>query len=168
MGCSSGVYRRHAGYAERTLDGFRERAELRGLRFVHRPCEGTYDSAAATLGRILADRPDTTGFVVQNEGAIGPLLGLLRAGGRTVPEDVSVVAVCPAAPAEQHAPRLTVVTAPSKELGQLAVDQAMARIAAMAEGHEPEDELVLMPPELVVRESTAAPPRRGARRAERP
>ncbi|MGW8767233.1 LacI family DNA-binding transcriptional regulator, partial [Streptomyces sp. NPDC055815] len=95
IGYSSGVYRRHAGYAERTLNGFRERAEARGLRFVHRPCEGTYDSTAATLGRVLADRPDTTGFVVQNEGAIGPLLSLLRASGRTVPEDVSVVAVCP-------------------------------------------------------------------------
>ncbi|MFD5324889.1 LacI family DNA-binding transcriptional regulator [Streptomyces sp. NPDC127092] len=160
IGYSSGVYRRHAGYAERTLNGFRARAEQRGLRFLHRPCEGTYESTAGTLARVLADRPDTTGFVVQNEAAIGPLLSLLRASGRTVPEDASVIALCPEAMAEQHAPRLTSVTGPQKDLGQVAVDQVMARIAATAAGDEPEDRLLLMPPELVVRESTAPVPRR--------
>ncbi|MEV0531070.1 LacI family DNA-binding transcriptional regulator [Kitasatospora sp. NPDC050463] len=160
IGYSSGVYRRHAGYAERTLSGFRARAERRGLRFLHRPCEGTYESTAGTLARILADRPDTTGFVVQNEAAIGPLLSLLRASGRTVPEDVSVIAICPDPLAEQHSPRLTSVTSPKRELGQVAVDQVMARIAATAAGGDPEDQLLLMPPELVVRESTAPAPQR--------
>ncbi|AUY53510.1 LacI family DNA-binding transcriptional regulator [Streptomyces sp. CB01881] len=160
IGYSSGVYRRHAGYAERTLNGFRARAELRDLRFLHRPCEGTYESTAGTLARILADRPDTTGFVVQNEAAIGPLLSLLRASGRTVPEDASVIAICPDPLAEQHSPRLTSVTSPKKDLGHVAVDQVMARIASITAGEEPEDQLLLMPPELVVRESTAPAPRR--------
>ncbi|MEE1788667.1 LacI family DNA-binding transcriptional regulator [Streptomyces sp. SP17BM10] len=160
IGYSSGVYRRHAGYAERTLNGFRARAERRGLRFLHRACEGTYESTAGTLARILADRPDTTGFVVQNEAAIGPLLTLLRATGRTVPEDTSVIAICPDALAEQHSPRLTSVTSPKKDLGQVAVEQVMARIAANAVGDDPEDQLLLMPPELVVRESTAPALRR--------
>ncbi|MFF8381881.1 LacI family DNA-binding transcriptional regulator [Streptomyces sp. NPDC015661] len=163
VGYGSGVYRRHAGYAERTLSGFRARAEQRGLRFLHRPCEGTYESTAGTLSRVLADRPDTTGFVVQNEGAIGPLLSLLRAGGRIVPEDASVVAICTEPLAEQHSPRLTSVTGPKRELGQAAVDQVMARITAVAEGEEPEDELRVMPPELVIRESTAPAPRRSPR-----
>ncbi|MGW2648669.1 LacI family DNA-binding transcriptional regulator [Streptomyces sp. NPDC001393] len=155
IGYSSGVYRRHAGYAERTLNGFRQRAEQRGLRVLHRPCEGTYESTAGTLARIFADRPDTTGLVVQNEAAIGPLLSLLRVGGRTVPEDASVLAICPDPLAEQHSPRLTSVTSPKKDLGQVAVDQVMARIAATGAGDQPEDQLLLMPPELVVRESTA-------------
>ncbi|GHF67361.1 LacI family transcriptional regulator [Kitasatospora xanthocidica] len=160
IGYSSGVYQRHAGYAERTLNGFRTRAEQRALRFLHRPCEGTYESTAGTLARILADRPDTTGFVVQNEAAIGPLLSLLRASGRTVPEDTSVIAICPDTMAEQHSPRLTSVSGPRKDLGQVAVDQVMARIAATAAGDEPEARLLLMPPELVVRESTAPAPHR--------
>ncbi|MFJ7244693.1 LacI family DNA-binding transcriptional regulator [Kitasatospora sp. NPDC098652] len=160
IGYSNRVYRRHAGYAERTLNGFRARAERRGLRFLHRPCEGTYESTAGTLARILADRPDTTGFVVQNEAAIGPLLSLLRASGRTVPEDASVIAICPDPLAEQHSPRLTSVTSPKKDLGQVAVEQVMARITATAAGEQPPDQLLLMPPELVVRESTAPAPHR--------
>jgi len=164
VGYRSAVYRRHAGYAQRTLDGFRERAEERGLRFLHRPCEGTYESTAGTLARILADRPDTTGFVVQNEDAVGPLLSLLRSGGRTVPEDASVIAVGPAQLAEQHSPRLTSVSGPRKELGQVAVQQVLARIAAAAAGAEPQDQLALMPPELVVRESSGPAPLRTRRR----
>lgn len=158
IGYGSGVYHRHAGYAEHTLTGFRDRAERRGLRFVHRPCEGTYESTAGALARILADRPDTTGFVVQNEGAIGPLLSLLRTSGRTVPEDASVVALCPEQLAEQHAPRLTSVTGPTQELGRVAVAQVMDRIAATTRGEDPEDELVLLTPILTVRESTGRAP----------
>ncbi|KAA2252204.1 LacI family transcriptional regulator [Solihabitans fulvus] len=163
VGYGSGVYHRHAGYAEHTLAGFRERAERRGLRFVQRPCEGTYESTAGTLGRILADRPETTGFVVQNEGAIGPLLGLLRTSGRTVPEDASVIALCPEQLAEQYAPRLTAVTGPAQELGRVAVEQTMGRIAALDRGEEPRDELVLLTPVLTVRESTGPAPRQGSR-----
>ncbi|BFV55663.1 LacI family DNA-binding transcriptional regulator [Kitasatospora sp. CMC57] len=164
VGYGAAVYLRQAGYAERTLTGFRDRAAQRGLRFLHRTCEGTYESTAGTLARILADRPDTTGFVVQNEGAIGPLLSLLRSGGRSVPEDASVVALCPTPLAEGFAPRLTAVTGPKQEIGRIAVRQVLARIAAAADGVQPTDEQVLLTPELIVRESTAPAPLRGLHR----
>lgn len=48
VGYGSGVYERQAGHAARTLSGFRERPEQRGLRFLHRPCEGSYESTART------------------------------------------------------------------------------------------------------------------------
>lgn len=139
---------------DRTLAGFRARARERGLRFVHRPCERTYESTAGTFARIMADRPDTTAFVVQNEGAIGPLLGLLRTSGRTVPEDASVVALCPDRVAEQHTPHLTSVNGPTADLGRVAVEQLVRRLTAAARGEEPADELVLLDPVLTVREST--------------
>jgi DNA-binding LacI/PurR family transcriptional regulator len=160
IGYGSGVYERHAGYAERTLLGFRQRATQRGLRFVHRPCEGTYESTAGTLARILSDRPDTTGFVVQNENAIDPLLSLLRTSGRTVPEDASVIALCPELLAEQYTPPLTAVTGPAQELGRVAVEQVVRRIIAARRDEEPDDELVLLHPVLTVRESTGPAPQR--------
>ena len=152
IGYGPAVYQRHAGYAERTLTGFRERAEERGLRMLHRPCEGTYESTAGAFSRILADRPSTTGFVVQNEGAIGPLLSLLRTAGRIVPEDASVVALCPEPLAEQYSPRLTAVTGPAQELGRRAVELLMQRI----DGNE-SDEVTLLTPVLTVRESSGRP-----------
>jgi DNA-binding LacI/PurR family transcriptional regulator len=160
LGYGSGVYHRHAGYAERTLAGFRDRAEQRGLRFLHRTCEGTYESTAGTLARVLADRPGTTGFVVQNEGAIGPLLTLLRTSGRTVPEDASVIALCQDQLAEQFAPRLTAVTGSAQELGRVAVEQIMRRLRAAGDGNRPVDDRVLLMPALTIRDSTGPAPRR--------
>ncbi|WP_433432784.1 LacI family DNA-binding transcriptional regulator [Nonomuraea sp. CA-141351] len=154
IGYAPGTYQRHAGYAERTLAGFRARAKERGLRFLHRPCEGTYEGTAGALGRILSDRPETTGFVVQNEGAIGPLLSLLRTSGRTVPEDASVIALCPERLAEQYTPTLTAVTGSATELGRIAVEQVVSRIAASMRGEQPADEVVLLSPTLTIREST--------------
>jgi DNA-binding LacI/PurR family transcriptional regulator len=159
IGYGSGVYHRHAGYAERTLAGFGDRAGERGLRFLQRTCEGTYESTAGTLARILADRPGTTGFVVQNESAIGPLLTLLRTSGRTVPEDASVIALCQDQLAEQFAPRLTAVTGSAQELGRVAVEQIMRRLTAANDGGRPADELVLLTPTLTVRDSTGPAPR---------
>jgi DNA-binding LacI/PurR family transcriptional regulator len=160
VGYGSGVYHRHAGYAERTLAGFRDRAEQRGLRFVHRTCEGTYESTAGTLARVLADRPETTGFVVQNEGAIGPLLTLLRTSGRTVPEDASVIALCQDQLAEQFAPRLTAVTGSAQELGRVAVEQIMRRLTRPGNGDRPAGERILLTPTLTIRDSTGPAPRR--------
>ncbi|MFJ2632448.1 LacI family DNA-binding transcriptional regulator [Streptomyces sp. NPDC087422] len=155
IGYSPAVYRRHAGYAERTLTGFRTRSAERGLRIVHRPCDGTYESTAGAFTRVLADRPETTGFVVQNEGAIGPLLSLLRAAGRIVPEDASVVALCPEPLADQYSPRLTAVTGPAQDLGRRAVELVMRRI----EGADA-DEVALLTPLLTTRESTGPAPHR--------
>lgn len=149
IGYAPAVYERHAGYAERTLGGFRKAARDLGLSALQRPCEGTYESTAGTLARILADRPGTTGFVVQNEGALGPLLSLLRTSGRVVPEDASVVALCPEPLAEQYSPRLTAVTGPARELGSRAVELVVSRL----DGRETE-EVTLLTPVLTPRESS--------------
>ena len=153
IGESEAVYRRNTGFAARTLAGFQRRAAERGLRAVHRTCEGSYESTAGVLARILEERPSTTGFVVQNEAAIGPLLSLLRLSGRTVPEDSSVVAICPDQVALQSSPRLTSVSIPAEEMGRHAVRQAMTQLEGVRH-----PSLTLLPPRLTVRESSAAPP----------
>jgi DNA-binding LacI/PurR family transcriptional regulator len=151
IGESEGVYRRHTGFAARTLTGFQNRAAQRGLRAVYRPCEGTYESTAGTLARILEERPRTTGFVVQNEAAIPPLLSLLRLSGRIVPEDTSVVAICPDQVARQSAPLLTSVSIPAQEMGRRAVELVVAKLEGVAN-----EGTTLIPPVLTVRESSAA------------
>ena len=151
IGESEGVYRRHTGFAARTLTGFQHRAAQRGLRAVYRPCEGTYESTAGTLARILEERPRTTGFVVQNEAAIPPLLSLLRLSGRIVPEDTSVVAICPDQVARQSSPLLTSVSIPAQEMGRRAVELVVAKLEGVAN-----EGTTLIPPVLTVRESSAA------------
>lgn len=150
IGEAEGVYRRHTGFAERTLHGIQEGAAGLGVDLVHRPCEGSYEAAAGTLGRILEERPHTTGLIVQNEVIIPPLMSLLRTTGRAVPEDVSIVALCPDHIAEQTAPRLTSVNIPAAELGTRAVELLMRRMSLQDAA-----EVQLIPPSLTVRGSTA-------------
>ncbi|MFJ6860632.1 LacI family DNA-binding transcriptional regulator [Streptomyces werraensis] len=153
IGEAPAVYERHTGFAERTLDGLRSRARETGLRLLHRPCEGGYDATAVTVARILDERPDTTGFVVQNEAAVEPLLALLRQQGRAVPEDVSVIAVGPEQVAVQASVRLTSVSLPAQEMGRHAVEQLVAKLDGRGG-----DEVVLLPPELTVRASSGPAP----------
>ncbi|MGA5559284.1 LacI family DNA-binding transcriptional regulator [Streptomyces lavendulocolor] len=153
IGEAPAVYERKTGFAERTVDGLRSRARQLGLRVLHRPCEGTYAAMASALGQIFTERPGITGFVVQNEQAVEPLLGLLRQDRRAVPEDVSVVAVCPEQVALQGSVRLTSVTIPAREMARQAVDHLIAKIEGRAD-----DEVVLLEPELVTRASSGPAP----------
>ncbi|MEU6841943.1 LacI family DNA-binding transcriptional regulator [Streptomyces sp. NPDC046716] len=154
IGEAAAVYERRTGFAERTLSGLRERSGELGLRLLHRPCEGSYASVSATLSRVFDERPGTTAFVVQNEAATDPLLALLRQSGRAVPEDVSVVAVCPEQVAAHASVPLTSVAVPAQEMGRRAVEQVIAKI----EGRGCDEEVVLLAPELTVRESAAQAP----------
>lgn len=86
------------------------------------------------------------------------MLNLLRTSGRTVPEDVSVIALCQDQLAEQFAPRLTAVTGSAQELGRVAVEQIVGRLAASRDGGRPDDDRALLTPTLTVRESTGPAP----------
>ncbi|TXS06962.1 LacI family transcriptional regulator [Streptomyces sp. col6] len=153
IGEAAAVYERHTGFAERTVDGVRARAQETGVRVLHRPCEGGYAAMAQTLSRIFDERPGTTGFIVQNEAAVEPLLNLLRQQGRAVPEDVSVVAICPEQVASQASVRLTSVAIPAQEMGRRSVEQVVAKLSGRGT-----DEVELLAPELTVRESTGPAP----------
>jgi DNA-binding LacI/PurR family transcriptional regulator len=151
IGESASVYSRHTSFAARTLAGFERRSRERGLRVVHRPSEPGYASTAGALSRILDERPATTGIVVQNETALEPLLRLLGHFGRAVPEDVSVVAICPDQLALHTSPKLTGVSIPAQVMGRRAVELVMAQLAGRTTTG-----VTLIPPRLVVRGSSAA------------
>ncbi|MFB6708294.1 LacI family transcriptional regulator [Streptomyces sp. NBC_01527] len=153
IGEAAAVYERHTGFAERTMDGVRTKAQQTGVRVLHRPCDGGYAAMERTLARIFDERPGTTGFIVQNESAVEPLLNLLRQQGRAVPEDVSVVAICPQQLASEASVRLTSVAIPAQEMGRRAVEQVVAKL-----GGRGTDEVELLAPELTVRASSGPAP----------
>ncbi|MET7494358.1 LacI family DNA-binding transcriptional regulator [Streptomyces sp900116325] len=153
IGEAAAVYDRHTGFAERTMDGVRTKAQQTGVRVLHRPCDGGYAAMERTLARIFDERPGTTGFIVQNESAVEPLLNLLRQQGRAVPEDVSVVAICPQQLASEASVRLTSVAIPAQEMGRRAVEQVVAKL-----GGRGTDEVELLAPELTIRASSGPAP----------
>jgi DNA-binding LacI/PurR family transcriptional regulator len=149
LGAPQIVYERDTGFARRTRDGVRSAAQAGGLRICARPVEATYSAALAAV----AETSSATGLIVHNEAAVDHVLTALRTLGRRVPEDVSVVAICPDEVAVQATPRLTNVPIPAEEVGRLAVDLLMARLRGA-----PVANTTLLSPSIVVRSSTAALP----------
>jgi DNA-binding LacI/PurR family transcriptional regulator len=122
-----------------------------GLAGEVHPCEATADAARELVARLLAERPGLTGVLVHNEPIVGTVVQALRAAGRRVPEDVSVVALCPDEMAEHAEPPLSSVAIPADEVGGRAVDLLMAKLVG---GAVPA--ATLLPPTLTRRASSAA------------
>jgi DNA-binding LacI/PurR family transcriptional regulator len=152
IGPSPAVYQRGTSYATRFLTGYHGAAQLRGITAHSRPCNHSYEAVSATLDALLAEDPEITGLVVHNEAVLPALLSELRSRGLSVPEDLSVVAVCPEAMADQHAVGLTTVGIPADEVGRQAVEMVVQRL----NGHS-SSETRLLSPRLTARRSTAAP-----------
>ncbi|PZF91953.1 LacI family transcriptional regulator [Micromonospora deserti] len=160
LGAPAAVYDRGTGFAHRTRAGVVEAATWHNVEPVTLPCEEGAAAVRRTLADLLDRHPDLSGLVVQNEAAVDPVLATLPALGRRVPQDVSVVAVCPDQFAEQASPMLTSVPVPAEEIGTQAVSLLMRKLR-----DESVPEVTLLEPRLTVRDSTAAPTRAaGSRR----
>ncbi|MEU1604634.1 LacI family DNA-binding transcriptional regulator [Micromonospora matsumotoense] len=152
LGAPAAVYDRGTGFAHRTRAGVAAAADRHGVTVVTQPFEEGPASIRQELADLLDRHPDLSALVVQNEAAVGPVLACLPALGRRVPQDMSVVAICPDQFAEQAAPRLTSVPVPAEEIGRQAVALLMRKLH-----DEQVPEVTLLPPRLTIRDSTAAP-----------
>lgn len=150
VGPPPGVYQRGTSYATRFLAGFTEAAGECRVATTVRPCEPSFDGVRDCLARIDAELPELTGLVVHNEAALLPLMDLLRAGGRRVPADISVVAVCPRDVSFALPVPLTSADIPAHDVGTLAVEMTMRLLDG---GYSAETRL--LPPVIVERNSCA-------------
>ena len=148
IGPPGSVYERGTSYATRFLAGFADAAAGLGITAWTQPCEPNFEGVRAALGEL----PAVTALVVHNEAALMPIVEGLRSSGRRVPQDVSVVAVCPRDVATALPIRLTSVDIPAEDVGTLAVEMAMGLLDG---GRHAETRLLA--PAIVERDSCAAP-----------
>jgi len=125
--------------------------------------EEAYKEGYVFGGRLLAHGLPFTGLFAFNDvSAIGAMRAF-RDAGRRVPEDVSVIGFDDIRSAAFQNPSLTTVRQPLREMGGIAARTLLERLA----GASP-PAVITVAPQLVVRESTAAPVRRGLPAASRP
>ena len=110
-----------------------------------------YQSAKELLSRKI---PFTALFAYNDISAVGAIRAIKETGLR-VPEDISVVGFDDIREAAYHLPSLTTVRQPLRKIGALAAETLLDRI----EGRNGHEAGILVEPELVVRESTAAAPK---------
>ena len=91
-------------------------------------------------------------FAFNDISAIGAIRALLDSGLK-VPADVSVMGFDDIQNAAFQNPRLTTIRQPLRRMGELAAETLLKRIRS-AEYHK----VIAVEPELIVRESTTAPP----------
>jgi DNA-binding LacI/PurR family transcriptional regulator len=153
LGAPPAVYERGTGFAQRTRAGFLETADAHGVAAVAVACEDGPGEVARAVRGLLDRNPRVSALVVHNEAAVAHLFPALAALGRRVPEDISVVAICPDEVAERSTPSLTSVLIPAEEVGAQAVTLLMRKL----EGDAVPD-ASLLAPRLTVRASTAGAP----------
>jgi LacI family transcriptional regulator len=159
LGQSQATFRRDVAYAVHARDG--ALAALRGqrARTAWAPSDGQPADVARALDGLLAKVPDPTGLIVYNERALPQVLDRLAGLGLRVPQDVSVVAVCPDDEAERLRLPVTSVSLPVEDLARTAV-----RLLAGQVNGQSVPSVTILPPTLKVRDTTAPPPAEGSGR----
>jgi DNA-binding LacI/PurR family transcriptional regulator len=146
LGAPQAVYDRDTGFAHRTRDGMVAAATSLGVAASVTPVEPLFPAAVEAVARAAG----ATALIVHNEGAVDHVLTALRAAGRRVPEDVSVLAICPDDVALAATPRLSNVRIPAGEVGRRAVELLLSRLDGARV-----PETTLLPPTLTSRGSTS-------------
>ncbi|GAA3740738.1 LacI family DNA-binding transcriptional regulator [Salinactinospora qingdaonensis] len=153
IGAPTPVYERGTSFARRTLAGFQSAAERRGVAAASVACDPSYAGVRDALAELRAKTPDLTGVIVHNEDALAPLLDIVQAEGSAIPDDLSIVAICP----DQHAQNLPVpvsaVTIPTEEIARNAVEMVMHALDSGMDA-----EVRLLSPELHIRASSGPAP----------
>lgn len=133
---------------------WRRTLEQRGIR-PPQAWLGDWSAASGyALGKAFADDPAVTAVFAANDEMAFGLLRALHECGRRVPDDISVVGFDSIALSEFAAPPLTTIRQDFQLIGEELVRLVLAPLQKVT----PEDR-ILIPTELVVRGSTAPPPR---------
>jgi DNA-binding LacI/PurR family transcriptional regulator len=153
IGQSAETYARELGYAMRFRDGALGAMSECGLATAWSAARATPAGAAEAIENLFGQHPGLTGLVVYNEQALPFVLDRLRQLGRSVPGQMSVVAICPDDQAEHMMPAVSDVALPASDLGRIAVE----RLAGLIAGSE-QPTSTLLEPHLHRRGSAGPPP----------
>lgn len=123
--------------------------------------DGTIESGRLALEQLfMRDDLPTAFMCVNDQTALGVMIGL-KARGYDVPRDFSVTGFDDIPQASFMTPSLTTVRQPRTAIGK----SAMALLLEMLSDQTPAETEILLRPDLVVRNSVAAPSRQWAGRA---
>jgi LacI family transcriptional regulator len=120
-----------------------------------------------TAARLLAEHPDVTGIVCYNDAAALGVLRAIRATGRRVPDDVSVVGFDDIDLAAFAEPPLTTIGQDIRALGRWGIERLVADVTdpERARSEPGPFPTIRLPVRLVVRRTSGPPPARSHYRA---
>jgi GntR family transcriptional regulator, arabinose operon transcriptional repressor len=147
----------HSASAEARTEGYRKALEDFGIKYDKRLCIEIKDiehelTTYAAVNKIIASKiPFDAIFAQSDLMAVWAHKALAKANLR-VPEDISLIGYSDSDIAQTYSPALTTVRQPFYEMGSKAGELLMEQLQ---NGKKKLKELVLLPTELIVRESTS-------------
>jgi DNA-binding LacI/PurR family transcriptional regulator len=138
------------GPGNRARDGFTEAAARRGISGSEFCCADDAQAGEACVEQILQAHPEVTAIATINEAALSGVQRGLERAGLDIPRRFSIAGVAARHWAEQFHPQLTAADVPAAEMGAIAVQFLIERIA---EPGTPPKQQLLTPP-ISLRSST--------------
>jgi LacI family transcriptional regulator len=137
--------------------GFRDALSARGIKLrpiFDRQGEYTFDSGVAAGRELLALKPRPTAIFAGNDEMAAGVYKAAHELGLNIPQDLSVIGFDDSATALRLWPALTSVRLPVRELGRMATQKLFG---LHDKKRQLSGDLTEVVPNLIVRESTAAP-----------
>ncbi len=147
---------RESGYgpAARSWSGYQQALQTHSIETAFREVGfAGKDAFAATL-ELIDQLPGLSAIVTTHAFPALAIVQALNARGLRVPEDCSVIAVTESRIANLGTPPLTTIDFPSYDMGYRAVEMLTRNLS----GTLSEPEQILIPPQLIVRQSTSRAP----------
>lgn len=141
------AFEKNLGYAHRLWRGVATALTEAGLPFHGLPLEPTLEGAERALDQLFEEQPSLAALIVHSEGRMDLVMHALQRRGKSVPDDISIIAVAWHELIKYVLTSLTYVNVPAVEMGRTAV-------RLLAEGGPG----MLLPARLVPG-ATVAPPR---------
>lgn len=139
------------------LDGYREALEAAGHpvdELLIADGDFTEEGGRRAMRELLERRPDLDAVFAASDVMAAGARRELRAAGRRIPEDVALVGFDDSVLARHMEPPLTSVRQPVEEMGRTMARVLLALIAGERTAGAEGDTAVVLPTELVVRESS--------------
>jgi len=159
IACVTGHYKKPSSFRDR-VKGYRRALEAHGIAFNEDLLVSietrhlTPEDGYLVTKAFLESKPNVTAIFATNDPLASGVMRAIRELGLRIPDDISVIGFDDVDWAMHTSPALTTIRVFKEEMGRLAVQRLMSII------NEPETPPVklVMPTELIVRESTAPPP----------
>jgi DNA-binding LacI/PurR family transcriptional regulator len=138
------------------LDGFKQALpgpQRRQWRRLVAQGSFTEDSGEQAMADLLERMPDLDAVFAANDLMAAGALRVLKAAGRRVPDDVALIGFDDSVTATHTDPQLTSVRQPVEELGR-ELARLLLMLLTQSHADAPPLDPVILPTELVVREST--------------
>lgn len=138
------------GPGQRAREGFAEATARRGVEGFELCCADHAQAGDACVEEILRTHPEVTAAATINEAALPGVQRALERAGLAIPARFSIAGVAARHWAEQFHPQLTAADVPAAEMGAIAVQFLIERIA----GPEAPPKQELLTPAISLRSST--------------